>query len=458
MQRPSSHGNVRLSCVLLVCFTIAVISAIDRLLHPSRENTLEVASFTRLSLAFPNVSHEYEVYVMPGEEIQTALSLKPLVSASKPVKHEKAVFKGTLEMLFAQRRRTLGDFKVLISYYTEDDPKMHFSRENVTMKVHGRYACRQERLKHLCSPSVAVEAVNETIAAPRLWVAQNSIVDAYGRVLSGDVWFQTTSSCAFRDSSFNLTNLKELSQPLFVASSPFAAQYYFHSLLQTVSRVAPFYEELVANNDVSIHVMPGFSQDILSFLGFSFERLVVGPVSTPLSLVPNSDNGCFSEKPFFLLRLREVIQEQLKKRFRDLQARKHILIIWRSETRSILNHDDLLEAISEEFPDEAVTVFRDDPVPSIADSFRLFYEAKVIVGPHGGGLTNMLASLPGAGVVEFLSETGLSDCYLQLARTLGLDYEGVTFDKSTHWGAYDIDINSTIVMLRRRLLQANAKI
>ncbi|PYI52123.1 glycosyltransferase family 61 protein [Paenibacillus flagellatus] len=59
---------------------------------------------------------------------------------------------------------------------------------------------------------------------------------------------------------------------------------------------------------------------------------------------------------------------------------------------------------------------------SVAEQAALFAQAKVIVGPHGGGMTNLVFASPGTKVVEFFSPSFINPCYWMIANHVGLDY------------------------------------
>ncbi len=62
---------------------------------------------------------------------------------------------------------------------------------------------------------------------------------------------------------------------------------------------------------------------------------------------------------------------------------------------------------------------------SFNEQVKLFSKAKVVVGPHGSGLTNIMWSGAGTSVVELLPENRLHPDYFQLSRALGHRYAAV---------------------------------
>ncbi|MFD0694229.1 glycosyltransferase family 61 protein [Paenibacillus sp. GCM10027628] len=56
---------------------------------------------------------------------------------------------------------------------------------------------------------------------------------------------------------------------------------------------------------------------------------------------------------------------------------------------------------------------------SVAEQIQIFASAKVVVAPHGAGLTNVLFSDPGTKVIEFLAPSLVHNCYPILSSLLG---------------------------------------
>jgi capsular polysaccharide biosynthesis protein len=68
---------------------------------------------------------------------------------------------------------------------------------------------------------------------------------------------------------------------------------------------------------------------------------------------------------------------------------------------------------------------------SFREQVRLFSEASIVVGPHGGGLTNTLWCGRGATVFEIQQPHAVRRCYWSLARALGHNYFCGIGDAST---------------------------
>ena len=68
--------------------------------------------------------------------------------------------------------------------------------------------------------------------------------------------------------------------------------------------------------------------------------------------------------------------------------------------RQVANEDEILGAISSQFPTAKLEVY--SGTETVADTISLFRRAKVVVGMHGAGLSHSIFSAPGTAVVEFL--------------------------------------------------------
>lgn len=59
---------------------------------------------------------------------------------------------------------------------------------------------------------------------------------------------------------------------------------------------------------------------------------------------------------------------------------------------------------------------------SVSEQVELFADARMIVGPHGAGLTNLVFAQAGAAIIEFMPETYFNPCFEILAGLMSLNY------------------------------------
>lgn len=104
------------------------------------------------------------------------------------------------------------------------------------------------------------------------------------------------------------------------------------------------------------------------------------------------------------------------------------IIIYRKENqRSITNFDELLTQLRAITPNEEWVVFNQIP---FTDTIELFSRAKMIVGAHGAGLTNMIFAPKGIPIIELTPSTYVNLCYWHLSWTLKNDHKIVACEAS----------------------------
>jgi len=76
---------------------------------------------------------------------------------------------------------------------------------------------------------------------------------------------------------------------------------------------------------------------------------------------------------------------------------------------------------------------------SFTEQVKLFSKAKVVIGPHGAGLTNIIWSGSGTSVIELMPKSCLHPDYFQLSRTLGYRYAAVICKAANDKGDITVD-------------------
>lgn len=162
-------------------------------------------------------------------------------------------------------------------------------------------------------------------------------------------------------------------------------------------------------------------------LGIDSERIVEGDVHGRIVYLPRS-TACghllINEGQLLSEAYRNFIHHNLTG---DKDWRS-VVLIKRSGSRHLVKQQEIEQAISAAALKHGFRyeLFNDSPVPSPEETMLMFYRARVIVAPHGAGLSNMLFSRPGTGVIEATCDPPLLNaCYLMSAYHLGHRYHGV---------------------------------
>lgn len=144
--------------------------------------------------------------------------------------------------------------------------------------------------------------------------------------------------------------------------------------------------------------------------------------------------------PVYATRLRELLLPDRPSR----KNRRILISRQRGRRRKIRNWEDVLRAL--EGLDFEMIAFEDYP---IQEQIELAYDAEVIVGVHGAGLTNMLFA-PQAKIVELFPTPGIAPHYLYLSRSLGHDYACVLGkEEDLNPESFDVDIEALLRSLDR---------
>ena len=217
---------------------------------------------------------------------------------------------------------------------------------------------------------------------------------------------------------------------VFVLSQYYGDQVY-HGIVEVVARIAPYLPILRKYTQIKIHAYPtSLIKDFLRFLDISPNRIVSGYQYAKKAFLPEG-TACGFARPIATHLLYKAIQRQKAykfARFDTKETKRSILLIRRTKNRYFVNHDQVyqsLQKVAVRYGLE-INVLSDDPLPSFGDVVRMFHKAKLIVAPHGAGLSNMLFSQPGTIIVEGLCNVpNLNLCYLTLSHLLGHRYYGI---------------------------------
>jgi len=106
------------------------------------------------------------------------------------------------------------------------------------------------------------------------------------------------------------------------------------------------------------------------------------------------------------------------------------ILIKRNVKRSVKNHE-IIEKICKNFCSKRNLQFylHDDLfLPSLKEQMIIFNKAKFIIGPHGGGAINLIATKKKVCFIEFINTADINLCYMRLTNLLNIEYFGITYD------------------------------
>jgi hypothetical protein len=293
--------------------------------------------------------------------------------------------------------------------------------------------CSADAISTWCNTSTAHDArcrayQTHTIPqeVPVVAAFANTYITPFGDVFVKDYVFKPVGPCLSQFQAKHAAGDIPRYHEVVVATAFYGHEVY-HSLIENLPRLMAVWDELVARPEVMITTGSNKAMtEYLQFMGISRDRVKSGNMHASIAYVPNPGGCGNSPGPRYIQQLRQRMHRALKSRSPDLSdTRDSIVIIQRSrKTRNLHNHAQLVAAVQQRYPQAKVQVFKDNPPPNILEVARMFYSARVIIAPHGAGLSNMVLAQQSATVIEILIKPVVT-CFMDLARELGNEYHGV---------------------------------
>jgi Glycosyltransferase 61 len=199
---------------------------------------------------------------------------------------------------------------------------------------------------------------------------------------------------------------------------------YFHLLTQIIPAVAGY------------AATPGFSQGSLllntstppllrglQLAGIDLPEIIKVDPAVPLDIDNLTFSSLLSEpsllSPFCLSVFDRMLQRATAVDA-DAKLAKPIVYVWRADSaaRPLINEDELVERLVQAYGVEPVVL----SLLSLEEQIVLFRNARVVIGPHGAGLANVVFCSPATILYELLPNHYVNPCINQLAQLRGLHY------------------------------------
>ncbi|ELU07390.1 hypothetical protein CAPTEDRAFT_199057 [Capitella teleta] len=230
-------------------------------------------------------------------------------------------------------------------------------------------------------------------------IAQDAVITETGDIFTGDLKLVPYTCSHDRNPELppNI-DASPIYKDVFIITQFWCASF-FHKMLECLPRIAPYLYFLRSNPDVLVHVVEvdGSTAELLRILGINRERLISGLARAKMAFMPQGTPCGFPvalESQIFSHHLRTSIAKP--------PPRQNLILVRRSGLRKFSHHgsiEKILRQIASDF-NLNFQLFIDDPTPALDVTMVMFKGAKVIVAPHGAGLSNMLFADPGTLIVE----------------------------------------------------------
>ncbi|MBV9308541.1 MAG: glycosyltransferase family 61 protein [Acidobacteriaceae bacterium] len=169
--------------------------------------------------------------------------------------------------------------------------------------------------------------------------------------------------------------------------------------------------------------LPSIDKFIVDYRGLPFQRDTLAELGVPLEkIIPATDNRWFHIEadelvvPSLPSRMNSVspwASDYLRDRFGQRSgAPRHLIYVSRQRAigRRIRNEGEVCRVLEERGFRTIVL----ESMPPIEQRL-LFSQARVVIGPHGGGLTNVLFQQPGTALIDLFAPGWVNPCFWTIA-------------------------------------------
>lgn len=218
--------------------------------------------------------------------------------------------------------------------------------------------------------------------------------------------------------SMRLPPITKVDARVAVLTTHFSSQNYSHWMFDLIPRIHLLERSGIAYDKIVVPCDARYQKETLKLLGIDTNRIIADPdmhLQATQLIVPSLP-GLIANPQRWACRYH---RDRFLKHVRTDRPRRRILIS-RSKsgiTRRVTNEDAVF-AVLQAYGFERVLL--EDL--SFLDQVQLFFDAELIVSPHGAGLTNLLFCREDAGVIELLSPNYVNVIYWSLANQIGIDY------------------------------------
>jgi capsular polysaccharide biosynthesis protein len=236
-----------------------------------------------------------------------------------------------------------------------------------------------------------------------------------------------------------------------------AADLYYHWLFQLLPRYHLLERAGISVTDIDYYYVNSqrsrFQRETLALLGIEPSKIIDGDKVPYLKarelIVPSVPLGASCFRPWMTDFLRDKF---LPKNWRDRGPSRRKLYISRGLAgyRRVLNESEVVSFLKERGFEVAAM-----ETMSVPQQAAVLAACDVVIGPHGGGMSNLVFCTPGTKVVEIYSPELVATYFWRLSNRLGLDYyymlgkgspATLERDYSQSWDAHqDIEVDLNVL-------------
>jgi|LSQX01.3.fsa_nt_gb capsular polysaccharide biosynthesis protein len=213
-----------------------------------------------------------------------------------------------------------------------------------------------------------------------------------------------------------------------------AAYNYYHWMLEVLARIHLLQKSRFTIDKYIInHRALPFQLETLALCGITPEKIIRPPVNFHLQakqlVVPSYVN---LPNQWSVNYVRNIF---LSPKIMPPESEGKRIYIKRQSSRKVLNEEELL-IILNKYNFKSIVL---EEIP-LKKQLEIFYNAMVIVAPHGAGLANLVFCKPGTTVIELFSPSFLEPHYWLISRLLHLQYRFIVGKRENphhYWTGFD---------------------
>jgi capsular polysaccharide biosynthesis protein len=201
---------------------------------------------------------------------------------------------------------------------------------------------------------------------------------------------------------------------------------YYHFLTEEIVNIIKI-NKFDSNIPIIINYNDKYIQDILNLFKFNNPIIKLDNddcLKIEQCYIPNmSISGKPSKKELSLIR-----DTLLEKNIINFQKMDIGIIIKRNEyERHLINFDEVYNHLINKYKNIEWKIFEN---LNITETIKLFSKCKIIIAPHGAGLTNMLFAPNGCSIIELMPYSDPNECYFHLSNMLDHEYNCIVVEDS----------------------------
>lgn len=232
---------------------------------------------------------------------------------------------------------------------------------------------------------------------------------------------------------------------------------YYHWTTQCLLSIHSLMQEGVLDSALlAVPELGGIQLRSLDLLGIDRQRLLtVRPVSAIRARRFTATNAMFASTahrfPHELKKMASALKSSASLERADSRPAIYISRL-DSHRRKMRNEEDVITAL-EKLGVQPVSMTG----KTLDDQISIISNARLIVAPHGAGLTNILYAAPGAHLYELFSASYTVNCYQALAQAVGIGYTNSVFQPTSgdgHTTVWSADVDEVARNTEARLKQA----